>query len=252
MTRLLRVASYNLLHGVDLTQRGAVDLAAATRVVADLDADVVALQEVDRGQERSGCVDQVTVLADALGYHGVFTAALHGSPDTSWVPAGDEDGPAYGVGLLSRLPVADVRRVRLPGGGAGRRGPRASLRNPGWDREPRVALTATLGRAGRLAVTVTHLSYLPWRAVRQLRTAAGARVDGPALLLGDLNLPAALVRTTVRGWRHAGGAPTFPAWAPRVQMHHLLTRGDVSVHHVAAHPRSTSDHRPLVADVRVR
>lgn len=253
MTAGLRVASYNLLHGRDLSQRGAIDLAAAAAAIAELDADVVALQEVDRGQDRSGSVDQVADLAEALGMFGVFCPALQGDPDRSWEPADDDrGGAAYGVGLLTRLELAGSERVDLPGGGAGARSPNASLRNPGWDHEPRVAMCATV-RAGdwTLAVIVTHLSYMPWRAIRQLRRAVGTAAS-PRVLVGDLNLPAWAVRAAVPAWRHAGGQATFPAWRPRLQMHHVLIDGAVDVDQAVAHPRTTSDHRPLVVDLRRR
>lgn len=260
MTTALRIVSYNLLHGIDLARRGAVDLQAAADVIAHLGPDVVALQEVDRHQARSGHVDQTAHLADLLGMHGVFCAALHGSPDNSWTPATSNSlgtastrgrtGPAYGVGLLSRLPVSQIRRMALPGGGAGSRGSNASLRNPGWDREPRVALSARVATPAALEVVVTHLSYMPWRGVRQLRAALAGATGASAVLVGDLNLPAVAVRAAA-GWRHAGGEPTFPAWRPRLQMHHVLVRGGVVVARAAVHSASTSDHLPLVVDVRV-
>lgn len=251
-TTALRIVSYNLLHGMHLARRGTVDLPAVAEVLAEVGADVVALQEVDRDQARSGHVDQAADLGDRLGMRGVFCAALSGSPDHSWTPATDTTtGPAYGVGLLTRLPLRAVRRVALPGGGAGTRSPDASLRNPGWDHEPRVALAAAVDVGGRtVEFIVTHLSYLPWRAVRQLRTATAAATAPTAVLVGDLNLPAALVRA-LPAWRHAGGAATYPAWKPRVQVHHVLVRGGARVDGVTVHPRSTSDHRPLIADLRV-
>ncbi|CAN5782102.1 endonuclease/exonuclease/phosphatase family protein [soil metagenome] len=252
MTRTtLRLVSYNLLHGRDLRQRGAVDLTAVAAVLAAVNADVVALQEVDRAQERSGGADQIGELAALLDMTGVFCPALRGSPDRAWVPAHpDIGGPAYGVGLLSRLTLTDTDRIVLPGGGAGTRSPSASLRNPGWDREPRVALTARV-HADRwvLPVTVTHLSYMPWRALRQLRAAA-ATAPARGVIVGDLNLPAWAVRSALPGWRHAGGAATFPAWQPRLQMHHVLLDGAVEITRAVAHPDTTSDHLPLVVDLR--
>jgi endonuclease/exonuclease/phosphatase family metal-dependent hydrolase len=256
--RHLRVVSYNLLHGIDLTSGPTVDLAAAADIIGALDADIVALQEVDRAQRRSGGVDQVAELARRLAMTGVFGPALLGDPDRAWQPAAGDPvgGPSYGVGLLSRDPRVTATIRRLPGGGAGRRSPGASPSRPGWDREPRVALDATVGVGGaRLTVVVTHLSYLPVRAVRQLH-AAGTTVadaDGPRLLIGDLNLPAWLVRAGAAriGLRHAGGGPTFPAWRPRLQMHHVLVGGPVSVTRAVAHPATSSDHRPLVVDLRL-
>lgn len=248
----VRIASYNLLHGMHLARRGVVDLRAAAAAVAELDADVVALQEVDRGLPRSGEVDQVAELADHLGMGGVFCPALLGDPGTAWttVDDGDTGGPAYGVGVLSRVPLRTHRRVALPGGGPGTRRPGATPSRPGWDHEPRAALVADLAvpGGGALSLAVTHLSYLPWRAVRQLRVVA-AQGTGPRALIGDLNLPAAVVRAVLPTWRHAGGRPTYPAWRPRVQVDQALVDGGVEVRAVRTGSRTTSDHLPLVVEL---
>jgi endonuclease/exonuclease/phosphatase family metal-dependent hydrolase len=254
--RSFRLASYNLLHGICLDRRGAVDLAHAAAAIAALEADVVTLQEVDRGLERSGGVDQVGALAAELGWRGVFAPALLGSPDRRWrrPPPHGGDAPGYGVGLLSRLPLGTPERLTLPGGGDGARPRAASPQRPGWDREPRVALRVAVEVGGqRVAVTTTHLSYMPWRGIRQLRVAAAHASSGagPAVLAGDLNLPARPVRGLLPGWRSAGGAPTYPADAPRVQLDHVLVRGPLRVGAVAVPVRTTSDHRPLVAELHL-
>ncbi len=248
----LRVATYNLLHGIDL-RTGSVDLEAVGQAIAGLGADVVAVQEVDRGLQRTGYVDQVRHLAERLGWHGAFAAALLGDPDTRWTAyqPGVEEGPAYGVGLLSRWPLQGVEQLLLPGGGDGERGPGASPSNPGWDHEPRVALAASveLG-SGSVRVTTTHLSYMPWRGVAQLRAAASfAARGGPSALIGDLNLPAWGTRLALAGtgWTHAGGAPTYPAWDPRIQTDQVLVTGGLAVHDVTIGARATSDHLPLLA-----
>lgn len=249
----VRVVSANVLHGLDLAT-GRVDIERAAAAVADLEPDVVALQEVDRGQARSGGVDQVAAVATAVGGHGRFAAALAGDPQRSWEPAHgrDVDGPAYGVGLVSRWPIRHVHPVALPGGGAGTRPKPSSPGRPGYDREPRTALRAELDVAGRrLPVTVTHLSYLPWRGARQLRVAAAAAADDPAVLVGDFNLPVRAVRALTRGWRHAGGDPTHPAWRPRMQPDQLLLRGAPTVEQARAGPRHLGDHLPLVVDLRL-
>lgn len=249
----VRVVSANLLHGLDLAT-GRVDIERAAAAVADLEPDVVALQEVDRGQARSGGVDQVAAVARAVGGHGRFAAALAGDPQRSWEPAhGHEvEGPAYGVGLVSRWPIRHTHPVELPGGGAGTRAKPSSPGWPGYDREPRTALRAELTVAERrLAVTITHLSYLPWRGARQLRVAAAAAADDPALLVGDFNLPVSVVRPLTPGWRHAGGDPTHPAWRPWTQPDQLLVRGSPTVDQAHTGPRHIGDHLPLVVDLRL-
>ncbi|MGH8900538.1 MAG: endonuclease/exonuclease/phosphatase family protein [Egibacteraceae bacterium] len=245
-----------MLHGLDL-RSGRIDLDAACQAIAGLKADVVAVQEVDRGLERTDGVDQIARLAELLGWHGAFGPALLGDPDTRWsaCPADDPGGqPAYGVGLLSRLPLTGVRRIALPGGGDGERKPGAVPGDPGWDYEPRVALSAFVAVDGQLVrITTTHLSYLPWRCVAQLEAAAriaeAGRGRGPAALLGDLNLPAWGARLVLSGtrWVHAGGTPTYPAWEPRIQTDQILVTGGIVVRELKVGRPATSDHLPLLA-----
>jgi endonuclease/exonuclease/phosphatase family metal-dependent hydrolase len=241
----VRLATWNLQSGRDVAS-GRVDLPAVARAVTALDVDVLAVQEVDRGLVRSGEVDQVAELARLLGWHGVFAPALAGDPLTRWRPAPvpDDGGPAFGVGLLAREPLEGVAVRALPGGGAGGRASPAS--GPGWDREPRTVLRAVA--AGGRAVTTTHLSYLPWRGLRQLR--AALRFAGGGVLLGDLNLPVRVLDAALRGtgWTGHPAGPTFPAWKPGMQLDHVLSRG-VAVSGAATGPASTSDHLPLVVTV---
>ncbi|WP_165492247.1 endonuclease/exonuclease/phosphatase family protein [Egibacter rhizosphaerae] len=247
----MRLVTYNLLHGLRLDGGGRVDLEAAAQVIAGFDADVVALQEVDRGLSRSDGIDQVAWLADRLVVDGLFAPALLGDPDVQRTTPnlGDPGGPGYGIGLLSRRPLGDVRSLRLPGGGDGRRRRPASPQRPGWDREPRVAVRAVVdGPLGPVAVTTTHLSYLPWRALRQLRHAARLAAAPRAVLLGDLNLPTAPVRRTLPRWHHVSAPATYPAWEPRMQADQILLRG---LRALAADvvAETTSDHRALWVEV---
>ena len=115
----VRVATFNLLHGRSVAH-GGVDVEDLRAAAAEIDADVVGLQEVDRHQERSGVVDQTAEVAAALGAeHWRFAPSLNGTPgaDEAWTRSRDDDGatttgPTYGVGLVSRLPVRswEVRR----------------------------------------------------------------------------------------------------------------------------------------------
>jgi endonuclease/exonuclease/phosphatase family metal-dependent hydrolase len=224
VTAPLRVATWNIFGG--RTWDGArVDLDLTLATLRRLDADVVALQEVDRDLPRSGGVDQARVLAEALGMSFRFAPALLGTPGQhrGWRPvdAGVDDpgGPAYGIALLSRLPLGQVETVRLP-----RRG----------DEEPRVAHVAevTVG-GGSVIVTGTHLSFVPRSGIAQLRALLrrlGGR-GGRRLLLGDLNLGWPLVRVVaLPGWRPLVRGGTFRnrppgSHRPRVQLDHVLAAG---------------------------
>jgi endonuclease/exonuclease/phosphatase family metal-dependent hydrolase len=272
----VRIASCNLLHGIDIRSlsRGQtdigpqhIDLEAVAVWIESLDADVVALQEVDAFQERSGHVDQVAWLADRLGYEGVFGPALMGSPDAAWEDLPDDGLPAgapgYGVGLLSRIGLRDVVRTRLPYGGPGSRVPGASPTNPGMDNEPRAALSATV--EGEVRVTTTHLSYMFWRAIPQLGRAleaAAAGHEGRGVFVGDINLPMwggwlalhakglhrgwPVPATRSNGWRYHPGAATYPSWNPRIQLDQVFLRHIRQQPAIRVGERGPSDHLPLV------
>jgi endonuclease/exonuclease/phosphatase family metal-dependent hydrolase len=242
----LRVASLNLWSGRRLLDGGrpAPDpdgsaLVRSTQVLRDLDVDVLAVQEVDRAQERSGGVDQLAAVAEAFAAVAWrFAPTLTGVPGPArgWQPVGAgavegplPDGPSYGVGIVSRLPVLAWRvralrgsRARLPFAVPDGGRPRVVL----VPDEPRVALAAVVATAaGPVTVLSTHLSFSPPAAARQLRTTArwAASLPGPCVLAGDLNLPGRWP-ARLTGWEPLVVGATFPANAPRLQLDHLLRR----------------------------
>lgn len=252
----MRLATFNILHGT-VPATGEVDLALLARQVASLDPDVIALQEVDRHQPRSGSEDQAARLAAATGaVDHLFAPAMVGLPG-QWAPAtGAErpDAPTYGVALLSRIPVTDWRVVRLPPAPV-----RVPHRFPGQRRphlvrdEARVAIVADLaGPAGPLRVVTTHLSFLPaWNGLQLRRLVRRLPRDGRAtILMGDLNLgPSRASRIT--GMRSLAAAPTFPSETPTTQIDHLVARGAVTAAGGAAVRLPVSDHRALVTVVEM-
>lgn len=252
----MRLATFNILHGT-VPATGEVDLALLAREVALLDADVVALQEVDRDQPRSGQEDQAARLAGAVGARDhLFAPAMSGLPGR-WTPATGAERPGvptYGVALLSRFPVTGWRVVRLPPAPV-----RVPYRFPGQRRphlvrdEGRVAIVAELGcPGGGLRVATTHLSFLPaWNGVQLRRLVRSLPLDGRAtVLMGDLNLgPSRASRVT--GMRSLVAAPTFPSPAPTTQIDHVLGRGAVTPVGGSAVWLPVSDHRALVTAVEM-
>ncbi|HVU72267.1 MAG TPA: endonuclease/exonuclease/phosphatase family protein [Mycobacteriales bacterium] len=219
----MRLASVNLLHGRSLSDGQVVPsrLADAARLI---DADVVGLQEVDRGQDRSGGADQTAAFAASAGAaHWRFAPALWGTPGASWRAALDGEDlaePGYGIGLVSRRPVQRWVTVRLPA--APVRSPVLipGTRRPVWlADEPRLGLAAVVdGPHGPLTVATTHLSFVPGWNLRQLRRLLRAlsSLPQPVVLLGDLNVPGATHRVVSHGWRPLARVATYPSVRPRV------------------------------------
>ncbi|MBW3639923.1 MAG: endonuclease/exonuclease/phosphatase family protein [Actinobacteria bacterium] len=250
----MRLATFNVLHGCAPSD-GLVDLDRFTTAIGELDADVLALQEVDRAQPRSHGADLTAAAAEAAGaVASRFAPALQGVPG-SWRRAGptvDSAEPAYGVSLVSRYPMLDAFAVPLPA--LPFRVPML-FRGQRWpvmvDDEPRVAVAARLVvPGGVITVACTHLSFLPcWNSLQLhwlVRTLRGA---GPLLLMGDLNmLPGTVARAS--GLHALASARTFPAHAPTGQLDHVLSsrrllgRADVRVWDLPL-----SDHRALSIDL---
>jgi endonuclease/exonuclease/phosphatase family metal-dependent hydrolase len=154
----LRVASFNIRAALSSS------LEAVAEVIRSLDADVVALQEVDVGVNRTGRVNQAGELASRLGYRYAFAGAIR------------REGGDYGVALLSRLPLARVVRVPLEAAGAF---------------EPRAAIDARVC-AGAVPVRViaVHSDVFPWSAnenARSLASMLNIAGDEDVIVAGDLN-----------------------------------------------------------------
>lgn len=272
----MRFGTLNLASGRSMLD-GGTDPERLTAAVGSLDADVLAVQEVDVGQVRSAGADQLALVGEALGAgHRRFVATLHGTPGPrrGWRPAGDANlpdvdcslidltnhpaatGSSYGVGLVSRVPVREWRTLRFPAARGwlpvvvpepGRRRPRVL-----WvPDEPRAAVAAVLD-SPRMTVVSTHLSFVPGANVRQLRRLCRWLEDlpSPRLLLGDLNLPGRLP-ARVTGWSALVRAPTYPSAVPRVQLDHVLGSGtDLdAVTGWDVRPLPVSDHRAVLVDL---
>ena len=253
----MRVATFNILHGRNPAD-DVVDVSVLGSAIARLDADVLALQEVDRNQPRSHGADLTAVAAEAMGaVDHRFVAAMTGSPGAAWVAATGEEQPdaaTYGVALLSRHPVRAWQVVKLP-----------VLRapTPMWFRgqrvpelvrdEPRVAVAATVEAPdGVVTAVCTHLSFVPWWNGRQLRSLVRSLdpAERPLVLMGDLNMG---VRRAVAatGMTPAATHPTFPWDAPREQLDHILIDGALTATSSEAPELPVSDHRALVAELMV-
>ncbi len=251
----MRLATFNILHGRNPAD-DQVDVATYGSAIARLDADVLALQEVDRNQARSHGADLTAVAAEAMGaVEHRFVAAMTGSPGATWVAATGEEQPdaaTYGVALLSRHPVVAWQVVKLP-----------ALRaaTPMWFRgqrlptmvrdEPRVAVAAQVDApAGPITVVCTHLSFVPWWNGRQLRALVRSLQSAvrPLALVGDLNL--GLRRAVaLTGMTPAARELTFPADRPREQLDHVLLDGPVAATAAQSAQLPLSDHRALIVDL---
>jgi endonuclease/exonuclease/phosphatase family metal-dependent hydrolase len=156
--RRLRIASWN----IRAAQSAPVDLPAVE--MRAMQADIVALQEVDVRTRRGDFVDQPGGLAAALGFQYVFAASI------KW------DEGHYGLALVSRWPLSNVKRHRVDS-------------TP--DAEPRIVLDVTVCADGRpLRMFNMHADRrTASRALglAHLKRIVQGEIGRGILVLGDLN-----------------------------------------------------------------
>lgn len=182
----VRVVQWNIEHGNWFEQ---VEHAFLTR--AELAApDVVTLDEVDLGCARAGNRDVTADLARALNLHAawapLFLETTVGRDDDPVTAAGRENEEGlFGIAVLSRWPIGEVRVVDLP-----------SPQKLQFDLERMVgrhcALVAEILRPeGAFVAVAAHLEVHRTREHRaaQVRVIADAlaRERRPVVLAGDFN-----------------------------------------------------------------
>ncbi len=228
---MLRVATYNICKsvGTDLRRRPERVLA----VLRELDADVVAVQEVDR---RFG--ERVTALSpEAI------------EQETPYFPVPFGVRPAslgwHGNVLLARrgVEVEATRRLELPA------------------LEPRGAVLADLRVSGRAFRFIgMHLGLIGlWRRrqARAVLLALEALEDRlPTVMMGDLNewsMDGGCLRLFAKHHHVASPGPTFHSRRPVAPLDRIITSLDLRVEaagvHVSQKARVASDHLPVWAEI---
>jgi endonuclease/exonuclease/phosphatase family metal-dependent hydrolase len=240
----LRLMTWNV-HGC-VGMDGRLSMSRVARTIGQFEPDVVALQELDVGRDRSEWIDQAAWLAESLHMESVFAHSY------------DDGVGKYGNAILATRPMEMVRHEALPD-------------LPGRDLEPRSALWARVDWHGvDLQVMTTHLGLNRSERLAQIDALLGERLLGsgafrdPAIFCGDLNAPGGSeacrrIATRLHDARLSPNAvPPLRTWTSRWPMRHLdhvFASASVHVERLEA-PRTAltrlaSDHLPLVADLRL-
>ena len=231
----LTVMSYNIHHGRGID--GEVDLERIAKLIRDTGAELVALQEVDKGTQRTNQRDLAAELAELTGMKHVFEKNI------------DFQGGEYGNAILSRFPITDHANQHYK-----------MLR----DGEQRGILSATI-RLGDREITFasTHLDHRSDPSerlsnVEELRSIV-ENAGVPIIIAGDFNdTPGKEVHTQLREfltdtWELSGGSDgfTFSSDNPRSRIDYVWVAPAASwqVFRAKVLTSEASDHLPLVVDL---
>lgn len=279
----MRITSWNFLHGQPLkpatnSNEGAGPKARYSEAVQALESDLIALQEIDFHLERSGDTNQSRDLAAVIGaQHWGFAPAISGTPGVKWrklksdertiissvdqkSPPSITNGGAYGIAIISKVPVKKWLRLELGRSIVGmpllignEKGRLAMLYVKD---EPRVAIAAVLDNGW--TVINTHLSFVPFVNVYQLyklsRWAESIeREHGTkVILLGDFNLPGG-IPSKLTSWKRATQALSYPSWGPKISFDYILMRENelARSNEVVTPIVDISDHRPISIELNL-
>ena len=238
--RTFRIATYNIHKGRGMD--GRVRIERILRVLREVEADIIALQEVINHEERSAEEHQACYLAEQLGYfYSVGETRKHRDA-------------VYGNVTLSRWKFDKSRHIDLSVAG----------------REPRGALRTDISVGGEiLHVFNVHLGT----AVRERRAQArmiderllkALDVPGHRIVMGDFNdWNHGLVTKTLASEFHltdlAAHLPRtrgYPALLPLVHLDHIYLDHELRIERARFQRNRlslmASDHLPLVAEVAFR
>ena len=232
---VLSMMSYNIRHGNGMDRN--VDLGRIAAEIALVKADVVALQEVDKGTNRVGGVDSPAEIAElAGGYVASFASAM------------DYGGGQYGNAILSKKKPLSVESLTLPG-----------------KEEPRVMLVAEFEDFYFCSLHMSLNQESRIEACRKIAKYAKKKAGSKLFFIaGDFNLTPNSMEMKVLGQNFAAlsayEVKTFPSDKPDRTLDYImvyrggkgknflkkLSKGRLGMVSWVQPEKMASDHRPIL------
>jgi endonuclease/exonuclease/phosphatase family metal-dependent hydrolase len=238
-----RIASYNThkCRGI----HGKISPDRVIRVIEELEADILCLQEIVDASGGTGKYDQARQISEAFPELNVAfgeTRPLHGG--------------RYGNMLMTRFPIAETRSHDITKS----------------TREERGVLQCAIGVGTHSVVNVfnVHLGTGYMERRRQIEVLIGTEIlaqphlSGPRIVIGDFNewtrgLTTRLLQQSFqsdRPIRNRRSARTYPGVLPILSLDHCYYEAPLEMESTeiwrSRRSMIASDHLPLIADFRLR
>lgn len=248
----LKVATYNI--GKNEAADNVADFKTLNKAIKNINADIISVVEIDNKTARSQHIDQLKAIADANHLHYAFGKAL------------DFDGGEYGLGVLSKYPIAHAQVVNLPSGKAEQRVVLlAQIAVPGFD-TPIVMMTTHLDWQKDPAVRLMQARYLLDLSIGDASSEFSDIASAIKILAGDFNSTKEEQPVKEIGYffnaveRPGSDYRTWPAVNPAIDLDHIFTfKGQKWNVKKLAIPRddatfkwsAASDHLPVIAELEL-
>ena len=261
----MKIASWNIMHGEIVTPGKSDDaLALFKESVLAINAQVIGLQEVDHSHPRSGSINQAKEIAQSMKAQDWAFAPCFYVIDDQQINIDPKETPiitnanesttaAYGIAIISRIPVQEWRRHNLP---LAKLGKFMTISTNGKlvriyaTDHSRCALAAVLADVILINVHLSFIWPFNWRQFQSVKKWASeleAEFKRPVFIMGDLNL-----RRLGWGnrWHSLIDSVTFPVWKPKRQIDYFLSK---NVFNVSSHiyTSAISDHFAISMDITI-
>ncbi len=225
----LKVMSYNIHHGKNLTGRNTIDEMA--NIIKESGIEIIGIQEADSGMPRTKFLNQMKHLSDVLTMQYVFGENLTIA------------SAKYGNGVLSKYPIEFSENIALPSG-----------------REPRGLLSTIINVEGRkIHFLVTHLGLKQEERRKQIGVILDYIQTLPyeVILVGDFN--AAPDNDELREIKKKmmdgaeimdkGNIPTFDLPLLSRRIDYIFIDSNLNINSYDVIKSRASDHYPIKAEI---
>lgn len=231
----MKVMSYNILHCAKFPEK-VIHYPLFGQTIKELDADIVALNEVYGDGPDEFYADQTGILAELAGYpYHYFAPAIYTK----------NKGP-YGNALLSKIPIEHAETIAIPD---------PALKTGPKNYETRCVLKARL--AGGITVLVAHFGLNPDEEINAVLTLLRNTPKEKCIVMGDFNvephcgsLQPLRDRMNDAGELLAPNACTFFGDG-RKKIDYIFVSKDIKILEAAVPEVYVSDHFPHTATLEI-